>query len=103
MEALETNIVRMIDSNGEQIGEFNRDEQYIRSRKQDDFIKKTAKVKTQFDAYNRKEGKFIWAYPAKIQYLIKSKEFTKGDLTMIFYLATYVNGTGYLSHANNKK
>ncbi|MFJ7736914.1 hypothetical protein ACIQ2D_11270 [Lysinibacillus sp. NPDC097287] len=88
---------------GEIVGELNPEEHYLRSRKQDAFVKNNEKAKAAFEEFNAESGKFIWSYPEKIMFLINSPEFTKADLTMIFYLATYVNGTGYLSFDNGIK
>ncbi|MRX52925.1 hypothetical protein GJU41_02980 [Bacillus idriensis] len=98
---MENNVLRMVNGDGEVTREFNPDTHYIRSKKQDEFVKKKEQAKAEFDEFNEAAGKFIWSYPEKIQQLIKSEEFTKADLTMIFYLATYVNGAGYLVHDNN--
>lgn len=93
----------MVDKNGEMVGEYNRNNQYIRSKKQDEYLKRKRKNKHDFDDFNDKVGKFIWSYPEKIQELIKSEDFNKSDITMVFYLSTYVNGTEYLSFENRNK
>ncbi|MED4038117.1 hypothetical protein [Niallia taxi] len=90
-----------VNDNGEFVKEFSDTEHTIRNKKQDEFILRKRKVETEFDLYNEEAGKFIWSYPDKIQYLIHSEEFTKSDLTMIFYLATYINGFGYITFDNN--
>ncbi|BDG37249.1 hypothetical protein BV455_02426 [Parageobacillus caldoxylosilyticus] len=95
--------LKLVSSDGEIVGEFNPDTQYIRNRKQDDFMKQNEKAKKEFEEFNKDAGKFIWSYPEKIRQLIKSEEFTKSDITMIFYLATFVNSAGYLSHDNGVK
>ncbi|PFQ79732.1 hypothetical protein [Priestia megaterium] len=76
---------------------------YIRSKYQDELVKMKEKSKGEFEEFNERTGKFIWSYPEKIQQLIKSNEFTKSDITMIFYLATFINGTGYLAYENRVK
>jgi len=98
---IEPNILRVINSDGEKVNEFDGNKGYFRSKKQDEFFKKNLAAKAEFNEFNNDAGKFIWSYPAKIQKLIQSDEFTKADLTMVFYLATYVNGLGYLTHDNN--
>lgn len=95
------NIMRVINSDGVIVNEFDGNTNYVRSKKQDEFYKKKEEAKVQFDDFNNDAGKFIWSYPEKIQELIQSDEFTKADLTMVFYLATYVNGFGYLAYDNN--
>ena len=95
------NVVRLVDSNGEQVGEFDSQSQYIRSKKQDEFYRRNAETKEDFSSYNQDAGKFIWSYPAKVQEIIQSEDFTKADISMIFYLATFVNGKGYLAFDNN--
>jgi len=95
------NIMRVINSDGVIVNEFDGNTNYVRSKKQDEFFKKVAAAKAEFDDFNNDAGKFIWSYPEKIQELIQSDEFSKADLTMVFYLATYVNGFGYLTHDNN--
>ena len=97
----EEDFIKWINSDGEHFKSVNRNEGYWRTKKQDEFIKKVSEAKEEFEAFNSEAGKFIWSYPEKIQYLIKSEEFSKADLTMVFYLATYVNGLGYLTHDNN--
>ena len=98
----EGKILKMVDAEtGEITNEFNTATHYLRSKKQDDFLQKVSEAKEEFEAFNSEAGKFIWSYPEKIQYLITSDEFSKSDLTMVFYLATYVNGMGYLTHDNN--
>ena len=94
---------RMVDENGIAVGVFDASNQYIRSKKQDAFYKRNVKAKYEFEDFNEDAGKFIWSYPDKVQFLIKSNNFTKSDLTMIFYLATYIDGTGYLSYGNKVK
>lgn len=76
---------------------------YIRSDSQNRFLKKREEAKAEFSEFNDDAGKFVWSYPAKIKELIKSNNFTKSDLTMIFYLATYVNGCGFLVYNNQIK
>ncbi|MGG0496712.1 hypothetical protein ABEY62_27545 [Priestia megaterium] len=76
---------------------------YIRSKYQDELVKMKEKSQGEFEEFNERTGKFIWSYPEKIQQLIKSNEFTKSDITMIFYLATFINGTGYLAYENRVK
>lgn len=88
---------------GEIVRMFDCDKQYIRNRKQDDFLKQKRESSETFIDFNNNAGKFIWSYPAKIKKLIHSPEFTKSDLTMIFYLATYVNGNGFLVFDNQIK
>lgn len=88
---------------GEIVGELNPEEHYLRSRKQDAFFKQNEKAKAAFEEFHIDAGKFIWSYPEQINSLIHSPEFNKADLTMIFYLATYVNGTGYLAFDNGVK
>lgn len=97
----EMNQLKVVDINGEIVNEFDGNTHYLRSKKQDGFYKKKEEAKVKFDDFNNDAGKFIWSYPAKIQELIQSDEFTKADLTMVFYLATYVNGFGYLTFDNN--
>lgn len=97
----EEDFIKWINSDGEHFKSVNRNEGYWRTKKQDEFIKKVSEAKEEFEAFNSEAGKFIWSYPEKIQYLIKSEEFSKADLIMVFYLATYVNGLGYLTHDNN--
>lgn len=97
------NILRVVNTDGEVELLFNRDKQYIRDKKQDMFFQKKMKADEDWELYREENGKFIWSYPDKIQFLIHSKEFTKADMTMIFYLATYVNGTGYLAFNNAVK
>ncbi|MBK5444167.1 hypothetical protein [Peribacillus sp. TH24] len=99
---MEERIVK-INGNGEIIGEFNGDDYSVRSKKQDDFYRVLKQRKEAMDEFNKENGKFIWSYPERIRQLIKSEDFTKAHLTMIFYLATFVNGTGYLSHDNKVK
>lgn len=94
-------MLKIVDINGQILNEFDGNKYYVRSRKQDDFYKKKEESRNNFSEYNEETGKFIWAYPDKIQEIIHSKDFTKADLTMIFYLATYVNGFGVLTHDNN--
>lgn len=96
------NIISLVDDKGELIGKFNPKTQYIRNKKQDEYIKKRNEVNERFKEFHEDAGNFIWSYPEKIQHLIKSPEFTKSDLTMIFYLATFVNGNGYLTKDDNK-
>ena len=91
------------DDNGEITNDVSDKTHYIRSESQNKFLKKREEAQTQFAEFNDDAGKFVWSYPAKIQKLIKSNDFTKSDLTMIFYLSTYVNGTGYLSYNNQLK
>ncbi|WP_394122234.1 hypothetical protein [Planococcus donghaensis] len=93
--------IRLVNEDGEQVGSFSPDTHYIRTKKQDDFVKSNAAAKEAFNEYNEENGKFIWAYPEQIKKVIHSDEFTKSDLTMVFYLATFVNGKGYLTHNNN--
>lgn len=95
------NILKMVDSDGVVVNEFNKELQYVRNKKQDEFMKKDSEAKMEFEAFNLDAGKFIWAYPERIQQLIQSPDFTKSDLTMVFHLATYVNGMGYLAHDNH--
>lgn len=92
-----------IDDNGAILQKVSDKHNRIRSTKQEHFAKLNAESKKEFKAFNEVAGKFIWSYPEKIQYLIHSPDFTKSDLTMIFYLATYLNGTGYLAFDNNIK
>lgn len=99
----EGKIFKMVDENGEVWDELNTATHYKRSKKQDEFIKKDSEAKMEFEAFNLDAGKFIWSYPEKIQQLIQSPEFTKSDLAMIFYLATYVDGLGYLTYGNKVK
>ncbi|MFC6040127.1 hypothetical protein ACFPYN_11915 [Paenisporosarcina macmurdoensis] len=102
MGTTEGKILKMVDSEtGEVMSVMNTDLQYVRSKKQDDFMKKNSEAKEEFTTFNLEAGKFIWAYPEKIQHLIQSPDFSKANLTMVFYLATYVNGLGYLAHDNN--
>lgn len=93
----------MINSDGEVVLEFNGYKQDIRDKNQVMFYKKKMKADKDWEIYREENGRFIWSYPDKIQLLIHSKEFTKADMTMIFYLATYVNGTGYLAFNNAVK
>ncbi|EKN67069.1 hypothetical protein BABA_13130 [Neobacillus bataviensis LMG 21833] len=92
-----------INDNGEITKEYSDKSNRIISDKQIDYLKLNTKSKGEFESFNEEAGKFIWSYPAKIQELIKSSEFTKSDLTMIFYLATYVNGHGFLVYDNQIK
>ncbi|MEE6451719.1 hypothetical protein RAH41_14180 [Gottfriedia acidiceleris] len=100
---MENNHLIYNPNTGEVVGEFNPEVHYLRSRKQDAFLKKNEKSKDAFEGFNAESGKFIWSYPKQIKYIIHSPEFNKADLTMIFYLATYVNGTGYLAFDNGIK
>ncbi|MGG6362654.1 hypothetical protein ACQ5SI_26265 [Peribacillus frigoritolerans] len=100
---MEERILKLVSNDGEVVGEYNPDEQYIRNKKQDDFMKEKMQRNKAMDEFNKENGKFIWSYPERIRQLIKSEEFRKADLTMIFYLATFVNGTGFLSHDNQLK
>ncbi len=97
----EMNQMKVVDINGEIVNEFDGNDGYYRSKKQDEFYKKNLAAKAEFTDFNNDAGKFIWSYPSKIQEIIHSDEFTKADLTMVFYLATYVNGLGYLTYDNN--
>lgn len=96
------NIYRMVNNDGEVMGTFDPDKQYMRNKKQDEYMKKHNEINENFKEYHEIAGKFVWSYPEQIQHLIKSPEFTKSDLTMIFYLATFVNGAGYITRDDNK-
>ncbi|WP_391116871.1 hypothetical protein [Psychrobacillus sp. L3] len=85
---MENNYVIYNPETGEKVGSFNPEEHYLRSKRQDDFMKLNEKAKEEFAEFNAEAGKFIWSYPVQIQHLIHSPEFDKSDLTMIFYLAT---------------
>jgi len=93
----------VVTGDGEIIEKFDGNTYYIRNKNQDEFVKMKVKAKKDFDEFNEDTGKFIWSYPERIQQLIKSNEFSKSDITMIFYLATFINGTGYLAYDNNIK
>lgn len=92
-----------ISDDGEVLNTFNDHTHYIRSEAQNEHYKKRETSKLEFETFNNETGKFIWSYPARIKELIKSDDYNKSDLTMIFYLATYVNGTGYLAYDNQVK
>ncbi|MDR7246319.1 hypothetical protein [Priestia megaterium] len=93
----------IVTGDGEIREKFDSNTYYIRNKNQDEFVKMKVKAKKDFDEFNEDTGKFIWSYPERIQQLIKSNEFSKSDITMIFYLATFINGTGYLAYDNNIK
>jgi len=103
MGTTEAKVLKMVDENGEVWDELNTATHYVRSKKQDEFIKNDSEAKLEFEAFNSEAGKFIWSYPEKIQHLIHSPEFTKSDITMVFYLATYVDGLRYLTYGNKLK
>ncbi|MGG3912424.1 hypothetical protein [Rossellomorea vietnamensis] len=86
---------------GEITKEFDPSNVTIRTNSQDQFIREREWNRRKFNEFNKENGKFIWSYPEKVQELIKSNDFTKSDLTMFFYLATFVNGKGYLTFDNN--
>lgn len=103
MGTTEAKVLKMVDENGEVWDELNTATHYVRSKKQDEFIKNDSEAKLEFEAFNSEAGKFIWSYPEKIQHLIHSSEFTKSDIAMVFYLATYVDGLRYLTYGNKLK
>ncbi len=96
-----SNIIMIDSETGEKIGTFNRNTHYLRNKQQDDIAKKKNEVNKDFSEYHETAGNFVWSYPEKIQELIKSAEFTKSDITMIFYIGTFVSGTGYITRDNN--
>lgn len=93
----------VVTGEGEIIDRFDGNTYYIRNKNQDEFVKMKGKAKKDFDEFNEDTGRFIWSYPERIQQLIKSNEFSKSDITMTFYLATFINGTSYLAYDNNIK
>lgn len=86
---------------GEKVGSFDRSTHYLRSKRQDEMTKKKNEVNEEYKEFHKEAGNFVWSYPEKIKWLIKSPEFTKSDITMIFYLGTFVNGNGYITRDNN--
>lgn len=93
-------VLKLVDSNGELVGKINSKTQYIGSRKQAEGIKWKGEMEAFRKLQLENDGNFIWTYPAKIQELIQSPEFSKADISMLVYLATYVNGSGYLAKDN---
>ncbi|WP_416420355.1 hypothetical protein ACLZHR_25735 [Priestia aryabhattai] len=100
---MSNNHIILMGEYGDIIKKLDGSKYCIRSKYQDELVKMKEKSKGEFEEFNERTGKFIWSYPEKIQQLIKSNEFTKSDITMIFYLATFINGTGYLAYENRVK